>query len=38
MEVNENCTVFNMKLDVANHLNYKTVCKTCYDKIEKKHY
>ena len=36
MDVNINCTVSNMKLDVVNYLKYRTVCKSCYSKYERK--
>ena len=36
MDVNENCTVCNMKLDIVNCLEHRTVCKTCYNKNRKK--
>ena len=32
MDLNKNCTVCNMKLDVVNYLKHRTVCKTCYSK------
>ena len=32
MDVNKNCTVFDMKLDVVNYLKQGTVCKTCYNR------
>ena len=36
MDKNKKCTVCNMKLDVVNYLNYRTVCKTCYKKNRRK--
>ena len=36
MDVNKNCTVCNMKLDVVNYLKNRTVCKTCYNKNRRK--
>ena len=36
MDVNKNCNVCNMKLDVVNYLKNRTVCKTCYNKNRRK--
>ena len=36
MEVNETCTVCNVKLDVVNYLKRRTVCKDCYNKKRRK--
>ena len=36
MDVENNCTVFNLKLDVVNYLKHRTVCKICYNKNRRK--
>ena len=36
MDKNENCSVFNKKLDINKYKNERTVCRDCYKKTKRR--